>query len=149
MSLNLYLNSLIALIAVLMVCALFEKGAPQMPMHCGHVPVLVCTISILWNFHTNPYQSGEKQVETDGRYFCDKLCQAAGTRKTKNSENQKPRLLQILAANQTKTNLKTVTTQTHNRTNSPLLRAPRTGPQSGPRIAGLSPPLSIHPMKQQ
>jgi hypothetical protein len=35
-----------------------------MPMHHDHVPVLVCTISILWNFHTNPYQSSETtQVE--------------------------------------------------------------------------------------
>jgi hypothetical protein len=24
-------------------------------MHHRHVSVLVCTISILWNFHTNPY----------------------------------------------------------------------------------------------
>ena len=27
--------------------------------HHRHVPVHVCTISILWNFHTNPYQSSE------------------------------------------------------------------------------------------
>jgi hypothetical protein len=33
--------------------------APNMPMHHRHVPVRVCTISILWNFHTNPYQSSE------------------------------------------------------------------------------------------
>jgi len=26
-----------------------------MLMHRGQAPVLVCTISILWNFHTNPY----------------------------------------------------------------------------------------------
>jgi hypothetical protein len=31
------------------------KRAPDMPMHHGHVSVLVCTISILWNFQTNPY----------------------------------------------------------------------------------------------
>ena len=30
-----------------------------MPMHHRHVPVPVCTISILWNFHTNPYQSSK------------------------------------------------------------------------------------------
>jgi hypothetical protein len=30
-----------------------------MPMHHGHVPVRVCTISIMWNFHTNPYHSSE------------------------------------------------------------------------------------------
>ena len=30
-----------------------------MPMHHRHVPVPVCTISILWNFHTNPYQFSE------------------------------------------------------------------------------------------
>ena len=29
--------------------------APNMPMHHGHVSIPVCTISILWNFHTNPY----------------------------------------------------------------------------------------------
>ena len=29
--------------------------APNVHMHHGHVPVPVCTISILWNFHTNPY----------------------------------------------------------------------------------------------
>jgi hypothetical protein len=34
-------------------------------MHHRHVPVHVCAISILWNFHTNPYQSTVKpQVET-------------------------------------------------------------------------------------
>ena len=31
------------------------KRAPNMPMHHGHVSIPVCTISILWNFHTNPY----------------------------------------------------------------------------------------------
>ena len=31
--------------------------APNTPMHHGHVSVPVCTISILWNFHTNPSQS--------------------------------------------------------------------------------------------
>ena len=35
------------------------KHAPNMPMHHRHVPVPVCTISIMWNFHTNPYQSSE------------------------------------------------------------------------------------------
>jgi hypothetical protein len=33
--------------------------APNMPMLYGHVPVRVCSISILWNFHTNPCQSTE------------------------------------------------------------------------------------------
>ena len=33
--------------------------APNMLMHHRHVRVHVCTISILWNFHTNPYQSSE------------------------------------------------------------------------------------------
>ena len=35
------------------------KRAPNMVTHHRHVPVHVCTISILWNFHTNPYQSSE------------------------------------------------------------------------------------------
>jgi hypothetical protein len=30
--------------------------APNMPMHHSHVPAHICTISILWNFHTNPYR---------------------------------------------------------------------------------------------
>jgi hypothetical protein len=30
------------------------KRAPNMPMHHRHVAVRVCTISILWNFYTNP-----------------------------------------------------------------------------------------------
>ena len=29
--------------------------APTMPMHHSYVSIPVCTISILWNFHTNPY----------------------------------------------------------------------------------------------
>ena len=29
---------------------------PNMLMHHGHVPVRVCTISIMWNFHTDPYR---------------------------------------------------------------------------------------------
>jgi hypothetical protein len=33
--------------------------APNMTMHHRHVAVLVCTISILWNFHTNPYHPSE------------------------------------------------------------------------------------------
>ena len=33
--------------------------APNMLMHHRHVSVPVCTISILWNFHTNPYQPSE------------------------------------------------------------------------------------------
>ena len=33
--------------------------AKQMRMHHGHVSIPVCTISILWNFHTNPYQFSE------------------------------------------------------------------------------------------
>ena len=35
------------------------KRAPNMLMHHSHVPIRVCTISILWNFHTNPYQFSE------------------------------------------------------------------------------------------
>ena len=35
------------------------KRAPNLPMHHGHVPVHVCTISILWNSHTIPYHSSE------------------------------------------------------------------------------------------
>ena len=31
--------------------------APTMPMHHVYVAIPVCTISIMWNFHTNPYQS--------------------------------------------------------------------------------------------
>jgi hypothetical protein len=31
--------------------------APKLLMNHGHVFMPVCTISILWNFHTNPYQS--------------------------------------------------------------------------------------------
>ena len=38
--------------------------APNMLMHHGHVPVHVRRISILWNFHTNPYYPSEQQVET-------------------------------------------------------------------------------------
>ena len=37
-----------------------------MLMHHGHVPVHVCTISMLWNFHTNPYQSDEQQTTGAG-----------------------------------------------------------------------------------
>ena len=33
------------------------KRAPNMPMHHRHVAVHVCTVSILWNFHTNPSPS--------------------------------------------------------------------------------------------
>ena len=33
--------------------------APNMHMHHGHVTVHVCAISILWNFHTNPYYPSE------------------------------------------------------------------------------------------
>jgi len=40
------------------------KRAPNMQMHHRHVLVHVCTISILWNFHTNPYEFGKQQVET-------------------------------------------------------------------------------------
>jgi hypothetical protein len=40
------------------------KRAPNMAIHHGHVPVHVCLISIVWNFHTNPYQSSEQRVET-------------------------------------------------------------------------------------
>ena len=42
------------------------KRAPNMHMHSIHDSVHVCTISILWNFHTNPYQSSEQRVETTG-----------------------------------------------------------------------------------
>ena len=38
-------------------------------MHHDHVPVLVCTISILWNFHTNPYhpsKNNELKQQGDG-----------------------------------------------------------------------------------
>ena len=35
------------------------KHAPNMLMHHSNVPVPVCPISILWNIHTNPYQSSE------------------------------------------------------------------------------------------
>ena len=31
------------------------KRASNMPMHHRHVTVRVCTVSILWNFDTNPY----------------------------------------------------------------------------------------------
>ena len=30
-----------------------------MLMHHGHVSIPVCTISILWNFHTNPYHTSK------------------------------------------------------------------------------------------
>jgi hypothetical protein len=40
--------------------------APNMPMHHGHMPVHVCTISILWDFHTMPYQSDEQQTTGAG-----------------------------------------------------------------------------------
>jgi hypothetical protein len=30
------------------------------------VPVHVCTISILWNFHTNPYQSNNNELKQQG-----------------------------------------------------------------------------------
>jgi hypothetical protein len=35
-----------------------------MLMHHDHVPVPVCTISILWNFHADPYHPSEQRVET-------------------------------------------------------------------------------------
>jgi hypothetical protein len=35
------------------------KRAPNMLMHHRHVLVPVCTISIFWNFHTDPYYSSE------------------------------------------------------------------------------------------
>ena len=40
--------------------------APNMLMHHRHVPVQVCAISMLWNFHTNPYHPREQRVETTG-----------------------------------------------------------------------------------
>ena len=43
--------------------------APNMPMHHGHVAVPICTISILWNFHTNPYyfqSNNELKQQGDG-----------------------------------------------------------------------------------
>ena len=42
------------------------KRVPNMLMHHNHVPVHVCTISILWNFHINPYQSDEQQTTGAG-----------------------------------------------------------------------------------
>ena len=38
--------------------------APSTHTYCGHVPLYFCTVAMLWKFHTNPYQSGEHQVET-------------------------------------------------------------------------------------
>ena len=35
------------------------KRAPNMLMHHRHVLVPVCTISIMWNYHTNPYHPSE------------------------------------------------------------------------------------------
>ena len=40
--------------------------APNMLTHHEHVTVPVCTISILWDFHTNPYHPSAQQVETTG-----------------------------------------------------------------------------------
>ena len=40
-----------------------------MLMQHGHVPVHVCTISIMWNFHTNPYRfpvNNELKQQGDG-----------------------------------------------------------------------------------
>ena len=45
------------------------KRAPNMHMHHDHVSIPVCTISILWNFHTNPYHPSknyELQQQGDG-----------------------------------------------------------------------------------
>ena len=45
------------------------KRAQNMRMHHRHVPVRVCKISILWNFHTNTYNSSknyEWQQQVDG-----------------------------------------------------------------------------------
>ena len=42
------------------------KRAPNMPRHNDHVPVHVFIISILWNFHTNPYHPSAQRVETTG-----------------------------------------------------------------------------------
>jgi hypothetical protein len=36
---------------------LLKLSVYKLAMHPRHVRVHVCTISILWNFHTNPYQS--------------------------------------------------------------------------------------------
>ena len=56
--------------------------APNMLMHHGHVPVRVCTISILWNFYTNPYQSSKN-------YELKQQCDGAGeTSRTTNYELQ-------------------------------------------------------------
>ena len=38
--------------------------APHMLVYHDHVTIPVCTISILWNLHTNPYYPSEQQVET-------------------------------------------------------------------------------------
>ena len=41
--------------------------APNVPVHHRYVPVHVCTISIMWNFHINPYQSHSKlKQQCDG-----------------------------------------------------------------------------------
>jgi hypothetical protein len=40
--------------------------APNMPMHRRHVTVHICTISIMWNFHTTAYYPSEQQSETTG-----------------------------------------------------------------------------------
>ena len=42
------------------------KRAPNMLTHHGYVFIHVCTISILRNFHTNPYHPSEQRVETTG-----------------------------------------------------------------------------------
>ena len=44
------------------------KRAPNMPMQHIQVPVRVCAISILWNFHTNPYQSSEITTSWNNRW---------------------------------------------------------------------------------
>ena len=54
--------------------------APNMLMHHGHVLVPVCTISILWNFHTNPYRPSKN-------YELKQQCDGAGdTSRTTNYE---------------------------------------------------------------
>jgi hypothetical protein len=57
-------------------------SAPNMPMHHCHVLIHVCAISILCNFHTNPYHPREN-------YELKQQCDGAGeTSRTTNYELQ-------------------------------------------------------------
>ena len=42
------------------------KRAPNMPTHRIHVLVHVCTVSIMWNFHTNPYHPSANELKQQG-----------------------------------------------------------------------------------